>query len=76
MLAGFSAVAVGDILVALYFRSLADRVDSGEAISTNIEPDKARRFATMMLVAAPLMWLLMALVSFGLIPTTIDPIQF
>lgn len=69
-------VLVSDTVIALYFRSLADRVESGETVSRNIDPPKARQFATLMLVTAPLMWLVVTLIAFGVIPTSIDPIKF
>jgi hypothetical protein len=75
MLIVISAVAVGDLLIALYFRSLADRVETGENVSNNIEPASARRIATMLLIGAPVMWFVVFLISFGLIPTGIDPIK-
>jgi len=76
LLIGISAVAVGDLLIALYFRSLADRAEMGEKVSTNIDPASARRVATMLLIGAPVMWFVVFLISFGLIPTGIDPIKF
>jgi hypothetical protein len=76
MLAAGSFVAVGDILVALYFRSLADRVESGEVVREGFEPANARRVATLLIVFAPLMWLIFFLISFGVIPAGgIEPIQ-
>jgi len=74
LLGGVSLVALGDIAIALYFRSLADRVESGEVVRKDFDPANARRFATMLLVAAPLMWLVIALISFGVIPAGIDTI--
>ena len=76
LLGVISIVAVSDMLFALYFRSLADRVESGETISRSIEPEGARRTASLMLVGAPVMWLIMALISFGVIPSGIEPIRF
>lgn len=76
MLIVISVVAVGDMLIAFYFRSLADRLEMGETISGSIDPAGARRMATTMLVGAPLMWLMIALISFGVIPSGIDPIKF
>lgn len=76
MLIVISVVAVGDMLIAPYFRSLADRVAMGEAVSRGIDPAGARRIATIMVVGAPLMWLIIALISFGVIPSGIDPIKF
>lgn len=75
LLAGISVVTIIDMLVAMYFRSLAERVESGETVSSSIDPEKARKSATAMLIFAPLMWLVVALMSFGAIPSGIDPIQ-
>ena len=75
LLGVISVVAVSDMLFALYFRGLADRVESGEAVSRSIDPEGARRTASIMLVAAPVMWLIMALISFGVIPSGIEPIR-
>jgi len=77
MLAGGSVVALSDIAFGLYYRSLADRVESGEKVATSIDPASARRIATMMIVFAPIMWLIFFLISSGIIPAGgIDPIQF
>jgi len=76
MLAAGSAVAVGDILVAIYFRGLADRVESGEVVREGFDPANARRTALMLMIFAPLMWLIFFLISFGIIPAGgIEPIQ-
>ena len=76
MLAVISFVALSDVLIALYYRSLADRVEIGETVSSTIEPAAARKMATLLLVSAPVMWLVIALISFGVIPTGVDPIRF
>ena len=76
ILAGISVVALSDMLIALYYRSLADRVESGETVSSSIEPAQARKIATLLLVSAPVMWLAIALISFGVIPSGVDPIKF
>jgi hypothetical protein len=77
LLGAITLVLIADMLVALYFRSLADRVESGEAVSKNIDPANARKTASVMLIAAPLMWLIVALIAFGVIPAGgIDPIAF
>jgi hypothetical protein len=76
MLAVISVVALSDMLIALYYRSLADRVESGETITSSIEPTQARKIATLLLVGAPVMWLIVALISFGVIPSGVDPIKF
>ena len=77
MLIGISVVVIGDYFIALYFRSLADRVEMGEKVSITLDPAGARKMATAMLVMAPLMWIVFALISFGVIPAHgIDPIKF
>jgi hypothetical protein len=77
LLGAITLVLIADMLVALYFRSLADRVESGEKVSKSIDPANARKTASMMLIAAPLMWLIVALIAFGVIPAGgIDPIAF
>ena len=76
MLAFVSVVALSDMLLALYFRRLADRVESGERVSSSIDPANARKVSTALLVMAPPMWLIFALLSFGVIPSGIDPIKF
>jgi len=76
LLIGISVVAVGDFLVALYFRSLADKAEMGEKVPSNIDPAGARRMATMLMVGAPVMWFVVFLISYGVIPSGIDPIKF
>ena len=76
MLAVISAVTVADMLFAMYFRSLADRVESGETASKTIDPPRARKTANLLLINAPIIWLIAALFSFGVIPSGIDPIKF
>ena len=71
-----SAVTVADMLFALYFRSLADRVESGETVSRNIEPARARKTATLILINAPIIWVIVVLFCFGVIPSGIEPIKF
>ena len=76
ILAVMSAVTVADMLFALYFRSLADRVESGETVSSKIDPASARKTANLLLINAPIIWLAVALFCFGVIPSAIDPIKF
>ena len=76
LLGGITLVLVSDLLIALYYRSLADRVESGERVSSSIDPANARKVAGMLIVSAPLIWLIVALMSFGVIPAGIDPIKF
>ena len=71
-----SIVAVSDVLIALYFRGVADRVDNQEVVRVSFDPAKARQAATMMLFATPVMWIVVALIAFGVIPSGIDTIQF
>jgi hypothetical protein len=75
-LAVLALVAVTDVLIAMRYRQLADRADSGEAAG-QLDPVQARRIATFMLVFAPIMFFGAVLISFGLIPVGgIDPIKF
>ena len=76
LLAVMSAVTVADMLFAMYFRTLADRVENGETTSATIDPPRARRTANLLLINAPIIWLVTALFSFGVIPSGLDPIQF
>jgi hypothetical protein len=76
ILVAISAVVLSDILIALYFRSKADRIESGEATSSNIDPEGARKTATLLLISAPVLWLIVALICFGVIPSGLAPIQF
>lgn len=73
---GITLVLASDLLIALHYRSLADRVEGGERVSSSIDPANARKVATMLIVSAPLIWLFVALLSFGVIPSGIDPIKF
>lgn len=77
MLIAISFVVVADSLIALYFRSLADRVEMGEKVSISIDPAGARKMSAAMLVMAPLIWIIFALISCGVIPANgIEPIKF
>ena len=76
ILIAVSIVALSDIAFALYFRSVADRVESGEITRENFDPAASRKFATLLLVSAPLMWLIVALLCFNVIPAGLDPVQF
>jgi len=76
MLAVIWVVALGDMLIKLHYRSLADCVESGEKVASSIGPKGARKMGTMLILFAPVMWFILALISFGVIPTGIDPIQF
>jgi len=69
-------VTVADLMVALYLRGVAARAGNGEPVPGNIDPDNAGKFSTIFLVMAPLIWLAVTLVAFGVIPSGIDPIKF
>ena len=68
-------VTVTDIAIALVMRSRADQMDSNIGPVTG-NADGMRKIATMLLVFAPLLWLVMTLLSFGIIPSGLDPVQF
>jgi hypothetical protein len=68
LLGTMALMVVGDLVMALYFRSLADRVESGGTVSSNLDPEGARRTATLLLESAPLVWLAVVLFSFCVIP--------
>ncbi|HEV8407679.1 MAG TPA: hypothetical protein VGQ34_07055 [Sphingomicrobium sp.] len=76
LLGGITLVFVSDLLIALYCRSLADRVEKGESVSKSIDPANVRKLATMLIVSAPLIWLIVALRSVGVIPSGMEPIKF
>ena len=76
LLIAISIVVVTDLLIAIYFRNLAERTQSGERVSSNIDPDGARRLSTLMFLTAPVLWLVVALICFGVIPTGIDTVKF
>jgi len=75
-----SLVCVTDVMIAFYFLRMANQADSlvgaaPEASGTN--PDAARRFARVLFMATPGVWLIVALLSFGIIPVDgIIPIKF
>lgn len=76
LLIGISIVAFTAMLMATYFRNLAERAESGEPLSNKIDPDGARRMSTILFFIAPVMWLIVALICLGVIPSGIDPIKF
>ena len=76
ILIAISFVVVTDILIALYFRSQADRAESGETISSSINPEGARKTANLLLISAPILWLIVVLISFGVIPAGLEPPKF
>jgi hypothetical protein len=61
LLIGITVVTVTDMLFAMYFRSLADRVESGETASSSIDPPRARKTANLLLINGPIIWLVAAL---------------
>ena len=71
-------VTVTDIAIALFMRARADRMDNGGIADAGTvgNADGLRKVATMLLVSAPLLWLVMTLFSFGIIPSGLDPVQF
>jgi hypothetical protein len=75
-----SLVCVTDLAMAFYFLRMANRADSlvGAAPETNgTNPAAARRFARVLFIATPALWLFIALLSFGIIPVgNIIPIKF
>ena len=71
-----SFVALTDAALALYFRRLADNLESGAALDIGEnDPAGLRRAAAVMLVFSPLLFLGAVLVAFGKIDIGIDPIQ-
>lgn len=69
-------ITILDIMTALYLRTLPGRVENGQAVPKNINPDQALMIGNIFLITAPLFWLVVTLISFGVIPTSIDPIKF
>ena len=71
-------VAMSDVFIALRYRQLADRSDTGDREAMGrIDPDNARRIAAFMLIFSPLLFIGAVPISFGKIPVGgIDPIKF
>jgi hypothetical protein len=75
-----SLVCVTDLMLAFYFLRMANQAESvvgaaPESGGTN--PAAARRFARVMFLATPMLWLIVALLSFGIVPVGgIIPIKF
>lgn len=74
-------ICVTGILIALWFKRLADRAEGNVRAARPLgqfDPIGARRFANLMLITAPLMWLFFVAFSFGLFGPTgnIIPIKF
>lgn len=81
LLAIVSLICMADLLIALRFSRLADRVDSNVGAAprrTGSDPAAMRRFARIMFIAAPLMWLFFVALTFGLLGPVgnITPIKF
>jgi hypothetical protein len=81
LLAVVTLVCAADLLIALRFSRLADRADSNVGAAprrTGSDPAAMRRFARIMFVAAPLMWLFFVALTFGLLGPVgnITPITF
>ena len=76
-----SLICFADVLIALRFKRLADRAESDVGAAPKAggtDPAAARRFAQIMLIAAPLMWLFFVALTFGLFGPVgnITPIKF
>jgi len=75
-----SLVCVTDLMIAVYFLRMANQADSLVGATPKagaVNPDAARRFARVLFMATPGMWLVVALLSFGVIPVGgIIPITF
>ena len=71
-------VAMSDVFIALRYRQLADRADTGDRVAMGrIDPGNARRIATFMLIFSPLLFIGAVLISLGKIPVGgIEPIKF
>jgi hypothetical protein len=74
-------ILVADVLIALRFLRMADRAQSEVGAPPKVgslDPAAARRFARIMVIAAPLAWLFFVAFSFGLFGSTgnIIPITF
>ena len=78
MLALMTLAVILGMLNALYLRRLADRVERGETIpgASNVDPVQMRKSATLLFWGMLPVWIVIALVSFGVIPTGIDTIKF
>ena len=71
-------VTLTDIAIALFMRARADRMDNGGVADAAAvgNADGLRKTATLLLVSAPILWLVVTLFSFGIIPSGLDPVQF
>jgi hypothetical protein len=76
ILIAITAVLVLDVLIAIWMHERANRIESGELKSTNTDPASSRRAANLILINAPIIWIVTALICFGVIPTGIDTVKF
>jgi hypothetical protein len=80
LLGVISVVCLGDIIIARWFMSLADNIDTdvGSAPQAGAkDPAAMGRAARVLFISAPVMWVVVALLSFGIIPVDgIVPIKF
>jgi len=71
LLGAISLVCVADLMVAFYFLRLAGQAESDVGAAPkagSIDPAAARRLARIMFVATPILWLVIALLAFGILP--------
>ena len=76
-----SLVAITDIVIALIFSAKANRAESEMGAPPRpagaTDPEALRKVARLLLITAPIMWLVVALLSFGIVPVDgIIPIKF
>lgn len=76
-----SLVCVTDMVIALWFLRLANRAEGNVGAprpAGQVDPVKARQFARIMFIIAPLMWLFFVALTFGLFGPVgnITPITF
>ena len=81
LLGMISLVAITDILLALRFSAMANRAESEMGAPPRsapaTDPEALRKVARLLLITAPIMWLVAALLSFGIVPVdAIIPIKF
>jgi hypothetical protein len=76
-----SIIAFVDIVIALTFLAKANRAESAMGApprsASATDPEAMRKVARTLLITAPAMWLVAALLSFGIVPVdAIIPIKF
>ena len=78
MLAWMTLALILDVLIGLWFRKAADRIERGETVPSFGAADavQLRKTATILMWGMLPLWLVVALVAFGVIPTGIDTIKF